>query len=1705
MGSKMNRQDTLGTQTFSTEVSSIEGIVQTIEEQFRIVMGKPARVAESCVQLKLLLPRLPDAAQIENLQPLLALLTRRTGPLVIPLFDLLEEIAFTPPKPPLINAMIAAFDKSLAHRALRMISELAQRGDLSVDHKLICTLADEADTSGKPLSEPDLLSLIENILRHGKSNFCSANTDPVLALLLQDTNPKIKRLAARILDKYGEPAPSETAEKILGREANEFLAPYLAYTRASYSDLLSLLPLPGKPPPWLPQLRQAHAALGQILLREVIAEVGWARLNLGLEIKRYVQMSIGDSIPLLLHPAEAVLFEHCGGTHRISDMFLIITHGTAPLEDQSVEEAKDPASLFRLYNLNHAELLSDFLAVAPLTIEKVHSILARMDRIVEEFESLFSSFSEECSILPNIYRQLKEKIKAGLDAYSGCGPLSADLTRIVMMFEDPLSLSEVQTVHGLKRYLHQKGLQLGFRLVLRSRSTNRSVDLLLASPERILEQNFKGIRYSDFEPESEGDQPVTHIPYSVRIVIEGFARQLLYGQATFPRTDIFCYGTEVHYYLSFRNHPAFLRINFAPPLQGGMIDLEYYGVSKYELSVHPDLSLFALKRFFQYLEFDIDIVDTRVHARYDKEHAHDLESLCHKAEGIFRLAPYLLEVDWTIGGLKLDADARIKVAEAWAVAFAHWGILPLRYMLTDDRTGIVESIQYTPSGKKEIVWDGQDAYRDRLIIHPQKNFYEALCAEVDKLDIDVTLARAEDGHRRFGQIRLERWLLMNLRKAVDRGELSESPEGYRRIHPDRFQRVHESEYFAEIIHSNDSRLRSAAILPGFLTPLERTLNFRTTGTVNSHEIQFARLPLRGDEIGIFVMRGENNNIRLACYTHGTTLFKRRDDPSGEWQFNGSCDVSEFIAILRRANYPVANIGPGQDLSDADIQKIRLRLIETPLSDPMKFIPGEHRITGLSASPGRTVGRVLFEVTGRKPEDFDGRVLVAAAVRPEDNAYLYHAAGIVSTGGGILSHTGLLATQFNKPAIIISGRWEMWKNHTPLLRYLNMEYELHETVLFGYGVGRRRRIREREHMLREGDLVVLDATEGWLRVLGQDHDTLALHEALHEFGKASFSLSQLTADQDLLTLRGSRLRARHHIEKILTRLTQPILACHAVYELILDPIVANLQVSGSEKAYLLQVIMNNMNVGDAARNYLEGIAGEINQRFQSCLIKAENNIPVSSTVYEVLHARLDVCRAKESLNQVAACLQDCGITGMMPDESRVTAIDRLAKRQLIKLRATFANDLRSTHDTRAEFRTRHILRDMDRIDLLIGTQAKERKPFLKLHQELHMKDEASRATFKSRNIIFPGHGGLELYPFVGWKAANLGEIGKIVRNEWVPPWFAVTHRAFQNILEAPIDQIVYADTEIPDHASSLHQAIESILKQPKLDNIQKSHRIRNLWDAVILPEKLSEEITTAYKNLSAEITPVEGSHRSAEAYVAIRSSSCEEDSEVAAWAGEFETFLYVRGEKAVLDYLKRTWSGLWSERAIHNRALLGSAKAVTGGGVIVQRIVSSRVSGVIQTINVGRNEMREMVINAGLGMGEGIVSGIVAADHIVVAKENDTKKAPLQFTYVTADKKDYTIFNKRAGFGTIRCQAPYHKRLRPALEYVELCELVAKALYLESSYGYPLDIEFGIEGTRIWILQTRPVPVFLPAVQETLEKFPIIGKNGSQAAQRSVSK
>jgi pyruvate,water dikinase len=1682
---------------------SADELVKSIITQFNLLTARPDQVKKDCDKLRLLFKKtLPGLVHI-NLEPLFPLLQKRSGPIAEHLFSLLEGAAEASPDTfPFIKAMLSARDKNLALRALKQTTRLSEEGRLQVNHSLIHFLAERLHMENTPFTDPDLLLEMLLLIKHYEPGDGYRHADPFLALYLEEDNMDMRRLAARLLDSSGKAVSPDVAETVLGKKYYKFFTSYLSYTRAMHTDLLCLQPLPGILSSLLNDFIHAEKIIGKKLLYEVIAKLGWSRLNLGLEVDSLTGVAIDGSPPFMVSEAEASLLGKCTGASWSSEKYLIVACGGQVSEEHGREDENDPIARFRSFNLNHAALLSDFLDIGPLSVKKVRDMIGRMDQIVEDYVALFKPFSDECAVLPGLYREMRNKIFAELDEDTDQPQLSADLTRLVQSFEDPRSLGEVRTLHGLKRYLHQQGLSLGFRLVEGGRSPNRNVDILIATKEGI-QFLLNKIRYADFEPAPQDRSSASQIPFSVKLLIDGFARQMLHGQDQFPHVDIFCYGNEVHYYFGFRNHPAFLRIDFAPPLRGGMIDLEYFGVSNYELDQHPNISLDAIRIFFERMEFDILIEGTRIHARYDKERALNLGDLCRKARHVFRMAPYFMDLDWTVGSLALESEARRKVAEAWTDFFLSWGFLPLKIILTKNRSGILTGFVNEPTGRRETVWSGKGNYEDIYTGLPPAEFYEDLMKIIRKLGLEIALPIDKEGDKHPGQLELEERALNPLRKSVARGELIQTTEGLQPQTPDLFVRVHEAELFAELLAAGSDKI--AIGTARLVRPLERSITFNTTGSVNGYLVQKAVLALRGEEICFYVLRGADGMIRLAFFIREQVLYKKRKNKSKPWISNACYEASELAALLRANDFVdtlLELIGAYDEAEAAqfieEIKQSFLPLEKAPLR-------GERIVTGLKASPGRSVGKALFGTEGRNPQDFTGSILVAASIKPEDTTCLYYADGIISTGGGILSHAGLIAMQFRKPALIISGKWRTDSGGQSVLFFNSLEYQIKQKKISGFNVCIRSDIHEKEYALREGDLLILDALAGNVRVLGQERDVLALYEGFRMYNSSNETLAAIKKEREILNLRGKRLRARHQLENVLRRCSDPVTARYAIFEILLNEPAAGTGMIHMDKGILLKVLLNNPLLAADARDYLMLIKAELKSSFMETVHKAESDIPSSDCAYEVLSLRLDIIHHKRAVESAAAALVACDIKMPADEDSGKGNIESLAAGRLSVLREKLVRKIKRLSDKRDDdSHVRHLLRQLERIDTIRSIDRKSSSAINKLQKKLAERDNQIKKNLADRYVIGHSDGGFELFNFIGWKAANLAEIERLAGGAFVPPWFVVTDKAFREALDTPVTETVAGAGRRAAQGPLLQEAINTILDRDDLNNHQKSLQIRGLWERIRLPDALSQPVIKAYRKIIGEAASKEKSDSEAGlVYVAVRSSSQEEDTEAAARAGEFETYLYIHGEDQLLYYLKRTWSGLWTERAIHNQFVWGGNAGHTGGGVIMQRMVNSRVSGVLQTVNIPRGNLREMVINAGLGLGEGVVSGTVAADQVTVSKGTDPEIGHLRFSYITSDKTEQIVFNRRAGFGTVRLQTLYHQRLRPALEYVELCQLVRIAASLEKAYGYPLDIEFGIEGSGLWLLQARPVASFLSVLNETLERFPL--KDHARVAQVNLNK
>jgi pyruvate,water dikinase len=451
--------------------------------------------------------------------------------------------------------------------------------------------------------------------------------------------------------------------------------------------------------------------------------------------------------------------------------------------------------------------------------------------------------------------------------------------------------------------------------------------------------------------------------------------------------------------------------------------------------------------------------------------------------------------------------------------------------------------------------------------------------------------------------------------------------------------------------------------------------------------------------------------------------------------------------------------------------------------------------------------------------------------------------------------------------------------------------------------------------------------------------------------------------------------------------------------------------------------------------------------------------------------------RQSLDLVLELLESCGVT-IDPDTAAVDfPDDGPALTRLRQLEQDMLKGLEQDGPLR-----RHHLRRLEKIhEVLPAGQG----PGQELSGAIAVQKEADRTTLNKlskRLILTPEESGLETYPLLGWKGANLAEMDRLAGPAAVPPWFAVTDAAFRGVLSQRLEQSPTIQRHLPEGPDVLGEAIDAILTQEKRDTKERSRIIGQLWDEVKLPENLVEQIAEEYERL----IPADDPHR----HVALRSSSTDEDTESSMQAGVYDSFLFVRGLDEILAHLRRTWAGMWSARALYGREQARDITRRPSCGVVVQRMIRARVSGVLQTVNVAGDDLRELVISVGLGLGEGIVSGLVAADQVTVVKDQGPHSDPVHFKYLTNDKPRQMVFDTRLGRGTCLVDTLYHQRLRPAIEYTELCEIARQALVLENAYGYPLDMEFAFEEDRLWLLQARPITAILAEHRATVTDYPL---------------
>ncbi|MBI5229230.1 phosphoenolpyruvate synthase, partial [Candidatus Micrarchaeota archaeon] len=302
---------------------------------------------------------------------------------------------------------------------------------------------------------------------------------------------------------------------------------------------------------------------------------------------------------------------------------------------------------------------------------------------------------------------------------------------------------------------------------------------------------------------------------------------------------------------------------------------------------------------------------------------------------------------------------------------------------------------------------------------------------------------------------------------------------------------------------------------------------------------------------------------------------------------------------------------------------------------------------------------------------------------------------------------------------------------------------------------------------------------------------------------------------------------------------------------------------------------------------------------------------------------------------------------------------------------------------------------------------------------------------------------------GGKGANLAEMANIGLP--VPPAFILSSGAyFDFIARSGIDALIRKETEDLD-----------IQDSRKLQEV--SDRIKAAIIGSPVPQDTRVEIIRAYNKLcGVELMP----SLSQEAHVAVRSSATAEDLPEASFAGQQATFLNVRGSEELVKAVRKCWASLFEARAIYYRGINNFDHLKVGLAAVVQKMVQSEKSGVMFTVDPVTNDAGRLVIEGGFGLGEAIVSGLIIPDRYVVDKK--TRKILLK----QPAKQEVMIVKK--GEGDECVPVPEELQEVQKLSEDEILSLADYGIAIEEHYQFPQDIEWAIEGDRIYIVQSRAI-------------------------------
>jgi pyruvate,water dikinase len=343
--------------------------------------------------------------------------------------------------------------------------------------------------------------------------------------------------------------------------------------------------------------------------------------------------------------------------------------------------------------------------------------------------------------------------------------------------------------------------------------------------------------------------------------------------------------------------------------------------------------------------------------------------------------------------------------------------------------------------------------------------------------------------------------------------------------------------------------------------------------------------------------------------------------------------------------------------------------------------------------------------------------------------------------------------------------------------------------------------------------------------------------------------------------------------------------------------------------------------------------------------------------------------------------------------------------------------------------------------------------------------------------------------VGGKCASLGELFRELTTQGVRAvdGFSTTSHAYELLIEA----------------GGIRKKLQKLLKGLDTNDMDELARVGSEARSLVLetpfPTEIQEAIIDGYERLGQRI-----GKKNFE--VAVRSSATAEDLPDASFAGQQDTLLNVKGDKALIEACHQCFASLWTDRAISYRTAKGFDHFDVALSIGVQPMVRSDAacSGVMFTLDTESGFRDAVLINGAWGLGEAVVQGMATPDEWIIFKPT-LKLGHRPIVTRKLGGKEVKMVFADDGNGTQVRPVVESQRNRFCLAGFEVLELAKWAVAIEEHYSMraerhqPMDIEWAKDGVtgELFILQARPETVHAQKADENfIERYSLSEDHGA---------